>query len=123
MIFMYPTPLLGEIRTLHPEYTSGINYQIFWYFWTGIYVSACDLFEFTKFLPMQYLFIILIFEKLAQRWLTNRFGCTFEKIQYFKNIEEKKQCVRDGRNVPDFDYDIMENAVKPESQFVTIGDA
>jgi hypothetical protein len=32
--------------------------------------------------------VLLIFEKNAQQWALNRFGCTIEKQEWFTQIEE-----------------------------------
>ena len=32
--------------------------------------------------------MLLIFEKSAQKWALNRFGCNAEKIAWFKEIEK-----------------------------------
>jgi hypothetical protein len=76
---MYPTPLFSsyviEYKKLHPTENAledpvieTVDYNIYWLFWTGVYMSRDDLVNLSKFLPMQVLFLLLIFEKLSQRW-------------------------------------------------------
>lgn len=76
MIIMFPTPLLPTLSKLLPDYKEQILSKVFWFFWSGVYIAPEDLTNYFKYLPLYVLYVLLIFEKVSQRWLTNRFGCT-----------------------------------------------
>jgi hypothetical protein len=78
-MIMYPTPLFSSyVVNYKEEHPMGegksdpiietVDSNIFWLFFTGVYLSKDDLLNLSKFLPMQVLYLLLIFEKLAQRW-------------------------------------------------------
>lgn len=80
-VLMYPTPLLVTLKKLLPEYEETIDKNIFWFFWTGVYISPRDIYNVGKHAPLYYLLALLVIEKLFQRWQLNRFGCTIYKIR------------------------------------------
>jgi len=55
--------------------------------------------------------VLLIFEKNAQQWALNRFGCTIERQEWFTQIEEnlnKKPKSKKEALLPAFDDKIIE---------------
>ena len=52
-------------------------------------MSPEDVSNYGTYAPYYALVIVLIFEKYAQRWQKNRLQCTFDKINWFKKLEEK----------------------------------
>lgn len=52
--------------------------------------------EIAHHLPLCTILIVLILEKLAQKWQKNRFGCTLEKIIEYKTIDEQVLLIKNG---------------------------
>ena len=118
---MYPTPLLSDLQGLFPEYKKTFETNIFWLFWTGIYIDPKDINNVGKHLPLYALIILITFEKLAQKWQMDRFGCTIHKVRKFKILEEEYNTIKKKRNLPEINEPIKE--VVPSSDFVTYGEA
>jgi hypothetical protein len=90
--------LLPEaIASTATEQTSGspffssnmVDDVVWWFFWVGIYVDPKNSSVFASHFPMYILITLFVLEKLCQRWLTNRFGCSLEKVREYKVLEEK----------------------------------
>ena len=62
---------------------------ILWLFWSGLYISPERLVDVSSHGPYYLLIIVLILEKYAQRWMTNRLGCTLEQVKEFKKLDEQ----------------------------------
>ena len=45
-------------------------------------------------IPLYTILIVLILEKLAQKWQKNRFGCTIDEIIEYKTLDEKVNLVK-----------------------------
>jgi hypothetical protein len=74
---MYPTPILTDLKQkMTPDQQVVTNDAIFWLFWSGIYISPEDVYNIGNHAPLYIMLILLIFEKSAQRWQLNRYGCT-----------------------------------------------
>jgi hypothetical protein len=63
-------------------------------FWTGIYVDPKDSSAFASHYQLYIILTLFVVEKMLQRWLHNRNGCTMEKIREFKEIDEKMKLVK-----------------------------
>ena len=63
-------------------------------FWTGIYVDPKDSSAFASHYQLYIILTLFVLEKMLQRWLQNRNGCTMEKIREFKIIDEKMKLVK-----------------------------
>lgn len=88
---IYPTEFIYTFRQEFPEYRITFDHLIFYLFWAGVYHSPTELSGHGYFYNLYgYLLILmlLIFEKSAQKWALNRFGCNSEKIAWFKEIEK-----------------------------------
>ena len=96
MIIMYPTPALDTLESDQLQlYSTQIREWIFWIFWCGIYKTPENLTNIGSSLPLYVMLILLIFEKQAQKWQINRFGCSIEKIRYFTKIDELMRQVQE----------------------------
>lgn len=45
-------------------------------------------------LPLYTILIVLILEKLAQKWQKDRFGCTLDRIIEYKTIDEQVALIK-----------------------------
>jgi hypothetical protein len=123
-ILMYPTPLLVTFKRLFPESEEEIDRNIFWFFWSGLYISPRDIYNIYKKAPLYYLLGLLVLEKLFQRWQTNRFGCTYYKIRQFKTLEEKVKLIKEGKEIPQEHFELADYPEKvPRSVCITVGEA
>ena len=52
-------------------------------FWSGVYNDYEDESYFMSAYPFYLLLILLIFERITQIWIENRFGCTKKLIETF----------------------------------------
>lgn len=67
------------------------DYIIFYLFWGGIYHSPWEISGHGYFYNVWgyiVILILLIFEKNAQQWALNRFGCSPDKVEWFNEIEK-----------------------------------
>jgi len=39
-------------------------------------------------IPIYIMILVLVLDRVSIKWTENRFGCTLEKIRYFKVLEE-----------------------------------
>jgi hypothetical protein len=62
--------------------------------------------------------VLLILEKWAQRWITDRFGCTIDKIVKCKEITERIKLVEENKSLEDFPYNPIQ-IKQDEGIFVT----
>lgn len=94
--FIYPTEFIYSIRKTFSEQgevdlVNILDYLIFYLFWGGVYHSPEEISGHGYFYNVYGYLIILIlltFEKNAQCWALNRFGCTHDLMAWFKEIEE-----------------------------------
>jgi hypothetical protein len=97
MIIMYPTPILTQLKDkMTPDQQSMTNTAIFWLFWSGVYVSPEQVSGYRDHIILYMMLILLIFEKSTQRWLTNRYGCSIQKVSEFKTLEEQMHLIKEG---------------------------
>ena len=69
--------------------------MIFIFFWSGIYGNEdYEHYAYSAY-PFYLLLLLLIFERLAQMWIDNRYGCTKELMQTFDHIEVKDKMYKD----------------------------
>jgi hypothetical protein len=80
-----------------------MNDIIFWTFWCGLYTSTEDISNAWTHVPYIILIVILLCEKFAQRWCKTRFGCTLEKVNYFKTLDEKIRIINLDKNKKETD--------------------
>mmetsp|Transcript_29539 Transcript_29539/g.28726 ORF Transcript_29539/g.28726 Transcript_29539/m.28726 type:complete len:80 (-) Transcript_29539:3435-3674(-) len=76
---IYPTEYIYTFREQFPEDQDFYDNVIFYLFWCGIYHSPKEISGHGYFESIYgYLLIIflLLFEKIAQKWALNRFGCS-----------------------------------------------
>ncbi len=70
---------------------NNLDYFIFYLFWGGIYHSPHEISGHSYFYNVWgylIILILLLFEKKAQEWALNRFGCSSEKIEWFEEVEK-----------------------------------
>ena len=87
ILLMYPSPILTSVSKIHTESTSSLETAIYWLFLTGIYVNPDNKSIFSSHMPLYIMLTLLVLEKVFQRWQHNRYGCTYEKIVEFKNLD------------------------------------
>jgi hypothetical protein len=61
---------------------------VWWLFWLGIYVDPKDSSAFASHFPMYILIGMFVLEKICQKWLTNRYGCSLNKVKQFSRIDQ-----------------------------------
>jgi hypothetical protein len=83
IILIYPSSFLEILSERYPFHTDDITKISDYMFWGGVYRSSEERKSINFILPLFTLLILLILEKLAQRWLTNRFGLTLFDIYVF----------------------------------------
>jgi hypothetical protein len=81
------TPTVGFFTGVRDE-------SVWWMFWSGIYVDPKDSSAFASHYQLYIILTLFVIEKMLQRWLHNRNGCTMEKIREFKVIDEKMKLVK-----------------------------
>ena len=90
----YVSTFEGVLESQAVEKTASLSRQkaVFLLFWAGCF---CDDkndgdqdYSYVTY-PYYLLLLIVIFERLAQIWVQDRFGCSEEQIKIFKDIEEK----------------------------------
>ena len=64
---------------------------VFLLFWAGIYGNEEYEHYAKSAYPYYFLLLLLIFERLSQIWIDNRFGCTEEVIKKFEHIQMKNK--------------------------------
>lgn len=57
-------------------------------------------------IPLYGMLTLLILEKLAQRWLSNRYECSISKIREFKTLEEQLRIINDKDNKRDYPFEL-----------------
>lgn len=94
---IYPTEIIYYVKKTfieqgdEQELVALLDYITFYLFWVGVYHSPKAVSGHGYFYNLYgYLIILLllVFEKNAQKWALDRFGCTPEKVKHFKEIEE-----------------------------------
>ena len=68
-----------------------LDYITFYLFWVGVYhtpLQASGHGYFYNLYGYLIILILLVFEKNAQSWALNRFGCTPELVAWYRDIEE-----------------------------------
>lgn len=95
MVVIYPTEFIWQVRETFVEQGDSVwvfDCLIFYLFWSGVYHSPWTVSGhgyFYNFYGYLIILVLLVFEKNAQQWALNRFGCTSEKAEWFRRIEEK----------------------------------
>ena len=78
----------------------------FWYFFSGVFKDHGTEVQNYFYFTIGLLYIGLTIEKLAINWLTNRWGCTYNKLQKFVELEMRKSCIKDKwERLPAYDID------------------
>jgi hypothetical protein len=85
---MYPTPMMSDIVEKHPTFEESVDKAIYWLFWIGAYVSPNASANNPTHIPIYIMILVLVLDRVSIKWTENRFGCTLEKIRYFKVLEE-----------------------------------
>ena len=68
---------------------------VFLFFWGGFYCDHDKMtYEETTY-PFYILLILVIAERIAQIWVKDRFGCSPEQIEIFKDIEQRVKKYKD----------------------------
>ena len=68
---------------------------VFLFFWGGFYCDHDKMtYEETTY-PFYILLILVIAERIAQIWVKDRFGCSFEQIEIFKDVEQRVKKYKD----------------------------
>ena len=74
----------------NPFLSDGVRqHMVFLLFWSGFYCGYENASYMQVTYPFYILLICVIVERLAQIWIENRFGCSEEQMEVFKEIEAK----------------------------------
>lgn len=80
-------------RQRHVERIESVDFMTFWLFIAGTFKdhrkSAQNYFYFNFGL----LVLGLVFERQAINWLTNRWGCTYSKLQKYIELDLRRDCI------------------------------
>lgn len=116
----FPTTLMITLRhkylknndiTEDSQVIKNIDKVCFYFFTAGIFkdhsTDSTDKYprQDTFYITFVCVFLALWLEKQSINWLTNRFGCNFNKFQKFCELEIRKQCIDEGWPVRPW-YDI-----------------
>jgi len=114
---MYPAPLMNKLASIQQEqlpitpvspienndspvlalaaqvakkgfFTQIRDESVWWMFWMGIYVNPGDSSTLNSHYQLYIILTFFVIEKMCQRWLRNRNGCTLDKIRQFKELDE-----------------------------------
>lgn len=128
---MYPSPLLNQLKSdMFPNIdNASIDSLMFWLFWTGLYIPPLEGQKTASQAPLYGLLVLLIIEKMSQRWLKNRCELSLKKIKDFKVLEEQLHYIESKDTSRKYPYKIKKlpslqiPAVESTASFITIGEA
>jgi hypothetical protein len=75
---------------------SNIDYYTFWLFFSGLFKDYGTDRQNGFYFSFGIILISLIFEKMMINWLTNRWGCTYDKLQKFTEMEMRYKCINEN---------------------------
>jgi hypothetical protein len=90
----FPTSIFDSFRVKYndiPETKNRIDNASFWLFFFGIFRPSKESYFYVTY---GMLIIGLVFERSAITWLTNRFGCTYFRLQKFIELDMRREAIR-----------------------------
>ena len=81
----------------------NLDKATWWIFVLGIYKDPRPEYEMYFYMIFGTILVGLFFEKQAINWLTNRWGCTYNKLQKFIELDLRQQAIesmREARSNP-----------------------
>ena len=98
-IIGYPTSILEILKNRH-EFDDAYNQSIidyqFWLFFFGIHKDQHNVWYF--YVTFISLITGSVIEKQCINWLTNRFGCTYYRLQKYIELDMRREGLRSKNN-------------------------
>lgn len=93
MILLYPSAIVKDKFQFSDK-------SIMYMFWAGVYRQNNEIQTMSVTFTM---LILLILERIAYKWVTDRFGCTIKRIAKYKETRERLQIIKNKQQLPPYE--------------------